>query len=85
MSISTSNMFDQNLEFQYIIVYLLNMSGNMINKVKELRIISIYLYICDIYDSKLKNVCKCLSYNNRPDFTDQEVITIYLCEMNVEH
>jgi hypothetical protein len=61
------------------------MSGNMIPKVKELKLISIYLYICDIYDSKLRSACERFSNNNHPDFTDQEVITIYLYAMNVEH
>lgn len=57
----------------------------MIPKVKELQLISIYLYICDIYDSRLKNVCERFSNNNHPDFTDQEVITIYLFTIHFEH
>lgn len=56
----------------------------MIPKVKELKLISIYLYICDIYDSKLLSACERFSNNNNPDFTDQEVLTIYLYTMNVE-
>jgi hypothetical protein len=56
----------------------------MIPKVKEFKLISIYLYICDIYDSKLRNACERFSNNSNPDFTDQEVITIYLYTMNVE-
>lgn len=56
----------------------------MISKVKELKLISIYLYICDIYNSKLKSACERFSNNNHPDFTDQEVITIYLYTMNIE-
>jgi len=56
----------------------------MIPKVKELKLISIYLYICDIYDSKLRSACERFSNNNNPDFTDQEVITIYLYAMNIE-
>jgi hypothetical protein len=56
----------------------------MIPKVKELKLISIYLYICDIYDSNLKVVCERLSNNNHPVFTDQEVMTIYLFVMSVE-
>jgi hypothetical protein len=61
------------------------MSGNMIPKVKELKLISIYLYICDIYNSKLRTVCERFSNNYHPDFTDQEVMTIYLFTMHVEH
>jgi hypothetical protein len=60
------------------------MSSNMIPKVKELKLIYIYLYICDIYDSKLRSACERFSNNNNPDFTDQEVITIYLYAMNIE-
>ena len=60
------------------------MSGNMIPKVKELKLISIYLYICDIYDSNLRSLCERFSNNNKPDFTDQEVMTIYLYAMQVE-
>ena len=56
----------------------------MITKVKELKLISIYLYICDIYDSNLKSVCERFTNNNHPDFTDQEVMTIYLFSMHVE-
>jgi len=60
------------------------MSVIMIPKVKELKLISIYMYICDIYDLKLKSACERFSNNNNPDFTDQEVITIYLYAMNIE-
>ncbi len=60
------------------------MSKDMILKVKELKLIAIYLYICDIYDSKLRNACERFSNNHNPDFTDQEVMTIYLYAMNVE-
>jgi hypothetical protein len=60
------------------------MSISMIPMVKELKLISIYLYICDIYDSSLKNLCQRFSNNDQPEFTDQEVITIYLNVMHVE-
>ena len=42
------------------------------------------MYICDIYDSELKNLCQRFSNNDKPEFTDQEVKTIYLNVMNVE-
>jgi hypothetical protein len=61
------------------------MSSNMIPKEKEFKLIAIYLYICDIYDLKLKNVCERFSNNKHPDFTDQEVMTIYLYSMHIEH
>jgi len=60
------------------------MSISMIPKAKELKLISIYLYICDLYDSELKYHCQRFSNNNDPEFTDQEVITIYLYVMQVE-
>jgi hypothetical protein len=56
----------------------------MIPKVKELKLISIYLYICDMYDSHLKYNCERFSNNCQPDFTDQEVMTIYLYTMRIE-
>jgi hypothetical protein len=48
----------------------------MIPKVKELKLISIYLYICDIYNLNFKNLCQRFSNNDEPEFTDQEVMTI---------
>ena len=56
----------------------------MVPKAKKLKLISIYLYICDIYDSELKYLCRRFSNNDEPDFTDQEVRTIYLYVMQVE-
>jgi hypothetical protein len=56
----------------------------MIPKVKELKLISIYLYICNMYDTRLKYSCERFSNNNQPVFTDQEVITIYLYVMRIE-
>lgn len=60
------------------------MSNYMIPKAKELKLISIYLYICNIYDKHLRFACERFSNNSHPAFTDQEVITIYLYVMNVE-
>ena len=56
----------------------------MISREKELKLITIYLYICDLYDSGLKYTCNRYSNNNMPDFTDQEVLTIYLYVMHIE-
>ena len=50
----------------------------MIPREKELKLIAIYMYICDIYDYKLKIHCQRYSNNSNPVFTDQEVMTIYL-------
>ena len=50
----------------------------MIPKKKELKLIQIYMYICDLYDSELKYYCQRYSNNSNPAFTDQEIMTIYL-------
>ncbi len=60
------------------------MSLSMIPKAKELKLISIYLYICNLYDTNLKYSCMRYSNNNDPDFSDQEILTIYLFGMHVE-
>lgn len=56
----------------------------MIPKDKILKLIAIYLFICDLYDSELKYVCQRFTNNDHPAFTDQEVITTYLYAMHVE-
>ncbi len=56
----------------------------MITKIRELKLISIYLYICDLYDSELKYLCQSFSTNKEAEFTDQQVITIYLYVMQVQ-
>ena len=50
----------------------------MILKEKELKLIKIYMYICDVYESSLKFYCQRFSNNNHPIFTDQELLTVYL-------
>ena len=50
----------------------------MINQTKALKLIKIYEYVCEKYEIELKYVCERFSNNNSPEFTDQEVITIYL-------
>ena len=50
----------------------------MIPKRKEQKLIQIYMYICDLYDSELKYCCQRYSNNSKPSFTDQEIMTIYL-------
>lgn len=45
---------------------------------KELRMIFIYLFICELYDRDLQYTCQRFSNNSSPKFTDQEVMTIYL-------
>ena len=50
----------------------------MIPEEKEFKLIRIYMYICDLYNSELKYYCQRYSNNSNPVFTDQEIMTIYL-------
>lgn len=50
----------------------------MIPKEKELKLIKIYMYICDIYQFSLKFNCQRFSNNANPVFTDEELLTVYL-------
>ena len=56
----------------------------MISKDKIFKLIAIYLYICYLYEKELKYLCQRFTNNDHPEFTDQEVITIYLFVMHVE-
>lgn len=50
----------------------------MINQTKASKLIKIYQYVCDKYEQELKYTCERFSNNNKPEFTDQEIMTIYL-------
>lgn len=50
----------------------------MINQAKALKLIKLYHYVCDKYENELQYHCERFTNNNKPDFTDQEVMTIYL-------
>lgn len=50
----------------------------MISEAKILKLVKIYLYICERYDEDLKYHCQRFSNNNEPKLTDQEIMTIYL-------
>ena len=60
------------------------MSLSMIPKVKELKLIAIYLYICKLYDTDFKYSFMRFSNNKEPEFSDQEILTIYLFAMQAE-
>jgi len=51
---------------------------------QALKLIAIYLTISDLYESDLQFVCQRFTNNSKPEFTDQEVITIYLYAMSQE-
>jgi hypothetical protein len=56
----------------------------MINQAIEIKLLKIYLLICEKYENELQFHCQRFTNNNTPEFTDQEIITIYLFCVNVE-
>ena len=52
---------------------------------KKFKLVQIYFYICKRFEIELKYVCERFSNNHEPEFTDQEVITIYLYSMHLEY
>jgi hypothetical protein len=55
----------------------------MILKDKDDKLIRIYFLICDYY-KELQYYCERFSNNNQPEFTDEEIMTIYLYVMQHE-
>lgn len=51
---------------------------------KKLKLVKIYCYVCHRFELGLNYACERFSNNNKPDFTDQEVVTIYLYCMRFE-
>ena len=56
----------------------------MISKEKAFKLISIYLYINDIYSDRLKYICQRHTNNANPPFTDVEILTVYLFAISQE-
>jgi Transposase DDE domain len=56
----------------------------MIPKAKALKLIAIYLYICKLHDDELKYLSQRYTNNDKPDFTDQEIMTLYLFTVQEE-
>lgn len=50
----------------------------MITKQKEDKLIEIYFYVCEKFETDLKHHVQRFSNNNNPDFTDQEIMTIFI-------
>ena len=48
----------------------------MIPKDKVNRLIKIYMYICDMYEQRLKYHCQRYSNNSKPLFSDEEILTM---------
>ena len=56
----------------------------MIRKDKEYKLIEIYFYVCQKFETNLQYCCQRFSNNNQPEFTDPEIMTIYLYTVNQE-
>jgi len=56
----------------------------MILEAKALKLVEIYLYICKRFEEDLKYHCERFSNNNQPEFSDQEIMTIYLYAIQEE-
>ncbi len=54
----------------------------MISKDKDNKLVRIYFYICDKFE-ELQFYCERFSNKNEPEFTDQEIMTIYLYNMPI--
>jgi hypothetical protein len=56
----------------------------MISQVKADKLVKIYFHVCKKFEYKLKFSCMRFNNNDRPEFTDQEIMTIYLFCVNQE-
>ncbi len=50
----------------------------------EAKLITLYFYVCERYEREWKYACQRFSNNNEPEFTDQEVLSIYLYAVSEE-
>lgn len=50
----------------------------------EIKIIALYYYICECYNTELCWYCQRFSNNSTPKFTDEELLTIYLYGVSQE-
>jgi len=56
----------------------------MIFKDKDSKLTKIYFFICKMYQEELKYYCERFSNNDKPEFSDEEIMTIYLYVMCYE-
>lgn len=56
----------------------------MISKAKSTKLVEIFFYVSDLYEKELKFSCERFSNNSCPDFSDQEIMTVYLFCINQE-
>lgn len=50
----------------------------MINQATQTNLVKIYFFICQKFNDELQYQCQRFTNNDTPDFTDQEILTIYL-------
>jgi len=50
----------------------------MIDQSPQSKLVKIYYFVCDLFEKDLQLHCLRYSNNNQPEFTDQEIISIYL-------
>jgi len=50
----------------------------MISKAKSTKLVEIFFYVSDAYEKELKFSCERYSNNSCPEFSDEEIMTIYL-------
>ena len=65
-------------ENQYLkgLFYVILLS--MTFKDNKIKLVAIYLYISELHESLLKYSCQRFTNNNQPEFTDAEIMTIYI-------
>jgi hypothetical protein len=56
----------------------------MISKVLTTKLVEIYFYVCEKFEKDLKFSCQRFTNNDNPEFTDQEIMTIYLFAISQE-
>ncbi len=56
----------------------------MIIKNNEAKLIKIYMCICEYFEKDLKFHCQRFSNNDKPEVTDQEVLTIFIYSIYYE-
>jgi len=72
----------ESLEISILMVFS-KQQLDMISKDKDDKLIRIYFFVCDKFE-ELQFYCERFSNNKQPEFTDQEIMTIYLYAMHHE-
>ena len=51
---------------------------------KKVKLVAMYVYISELYEKELQYTCQRFSNNSSPEFTDAELMTVYLFVINEE-